>query len=39
MAPPDPIAETRSGPTAGPLVVFGAMMFTLVVLRFCGALD
>jgi hypothetical protein len=24
---------------AGPLVVFGAMMFTLVVLRFCGALD
>jgi hypothetical protein len=35
MAPPDPIAEMRSGP----LAVFGAMMFTLVVLRVCGALD
>jgi hypothetical protein len=26
-------------PDGGPMVVFGAMMFTLVVLRFCGALD
>jgi hypothetical protein len=39
MAPPDPIAEMRSGPPAGPLAAFGAMMFTLVVLRVCGALD
>jgi hypothetical protein len=39
MAPPGPIAEMRSGPPTGPLVVFGAMMFTLVVLHVCGALD